>query len=165
MDDRDSGFTDYFASRGDAFCGTAFLLCGNWHQAEDLVQSSFLKLYRVWPRVKGLAALDAYTRKVLVHTFLREMRRGASRREEVTGEPVERGAPDSGRPEDRLVLLNALAKVPPRQRAVLVLRFWEDLSVEDTAKALGCSVGNVKSQSARGLDKLRDLVPDASRTN
>jgi RNA polymerase sigma factor (sigma-70 family) len=98
----------------------------------------------VWPRVRGLAALAAYTRKVLVNTFLREMRRGPFRRKEVTDEPVEHGAPDDGRPEDRLLLLNALAKVPPRQRAVLVLRFWEDLSVEDTATALGCSVGSVK---------------------
>lgn len=165
MDDRDAGFTEYFATRASAFRGTAFLLCGNWHRAEDLVQNTFLKLYRAWPRLKSREVLDAYTRKILVHTFLNEVRGGFFRREEVTDEQVDLIAPATGSPEDRLVLLNALADMPPRQRAALVLRFWEDLSVEDTAKALGCSVGTVKSQTARGLDNLRALLPGPTHTN
>lgn len=159
MNERDQGFTDYFASRSSAMRGTAFLLCGDWHRAEDLVQTTFVKLYRAWSRIEARHAMDVYTRQILVHTYLDEARRGFFFREKVTAEQTERMAPPAGSPEDRLVLLHALAGVPPRQRAALVLRFWEDLSVDETAKAMGCSTGTVKSQTARGLDALRDLVP------
>ncbi len=159
MNERDQGFTDYFASRSNAMRGTAFLLCGDWHRAEDLVQTTFVKLYRAWNRIDARHAMDVYTRQILVRTFLDEARRGFFFREKVTAEQMERVAPSAGSTEDRLVLLHALAGVPPRQRAALVLRFWEDLSVDDTAKAMGCSIGTVKSQTSRGLDALRDLVP------
>jgi RNA polymerase sigma-70 factor (sigma-E family) len=165
MDDRDKGFTEYFASRANAFRGTAFLLCGNWHRAEDLVQTTFLKLYRAWSRITTHDTLDAYTRQILVRTFLTETRGGFFRREQVSDEQADRIAPAAGSPEDRLVLLHALAKVSPRQRATLVLRFWEDMSIEETAKALDCSTGTVKSQTARGLENLRDLVPNTSFTS
>ena len=89
MDDRDRGFTEYFASRASAFLGTAFLLCGNWHRAEDLVQTSFLKLYRAWYRLGGRDVLDAYTRQILVRTFLNETRGGFLRRERVTDEQAD----------------------------------------------------------------------------
>ena len=159
MNERDQGFTEYFASRSSAMRGTAFLLCGDWHRAEDLVQNTFVKLYRAWNRIEALDALDGYTRQILVHTYLDEARRGFFFREKVTAEQADRTAPIAGSPEDRLVLLHALAGVPARQRAALVLRFWEDLSVEETARAMGCSTGTVKSQTSRGLDALRDLVP------
>jgi RNA polymerase sigma-70 factor (sigma-E family) len=159
MNERDQGFTDYFASRSNAMRGTAFLLCGDWHRAEDLVQTTFVKLYRAWNRIDARHTIDVYTRQILVRTFLDEARRGFFFREKVTAEQMERVAPSAGSTEDRLVLLHALAGVPPRQRAALVLRFWEDLSVDDTAKAMGCSTGTVKSQTSRGLDALRDLVP------
>lgn len=165
MDDRDKGFTEYFASRGSAFLGTAYLLCGNWHRAEDLVQTTFLKLYRAWHRIGGPEVLDAYTRQILVRTFLHETRGGFFRREQVTGEQADRVAPAAGSPEDRMVLLHALAKVPPRQRAALVLRFWEDMSVEETGKVLDCSAGTVKSQTARGLANLRGAIPNPSMMN
>ncbi len=159
MNERDQGFTEYFARRSSAMRGTAFLLCGDWHRAEDLVQNTFVKLYRAWNRIEARDALDAYTRQILVHTYLDEARRGFFFREKVTAEQTDRTAPVAGSPEDRLVLLHALAGVPARQRAALVLRFWEDLSVDETAKAMGCSAGTVKSQTSRGLDALRDLVP------
>lgn len=159
MKDRDGAFADYFASRSSAMRGTAFLLCGDWHRAEDLVQTTFVKLYRAWYRIGGHQTLDAYTRQILVRTFLDETRRGFFHRERPTAEQTERFEPVAGSVEDRLVLLRALAEVAPRQRAALVLRFWEDMSVEDTAKALRCSAGTVKSQTARGLEALRDLVP------
>ncbi len=165
MDDRDNGFTEYFASRASAFLGTAFLLCGNWHRAEDLVQTTFLKLYRAWHRIDAHEALDAYTRKILVRTFLNETRGGFFRRERVTDEQADQAAPPASNPEDRMVLLCALATLPPRQRAALVLRFWEDMSVDGTAKVLGCSAGTVKSQTARGLANLRGVVPNPSVTN
>lgn len=124
MDDRDKGFTEYFASRGSAFLGTAYLLCGNWHRAEDLVQTTFLKLYRTWHRIGGREVLDAYTRQILVRTFLHETRGGFFRREQVTDEQADRVAPAAGSPEDRMVLLHALARVPPRQRAARTSPAW-----------------------------------------
>lgn len=159
MNDRDKGFAAYFASRSGAMRGTAYLLCGDWHRAEDLVQTAFIKLYRAWNRISAHQKLDAYTRQVLVRTFLDETRRGFFRRESPTEEFADRPMPAPGGVEDRVVLLHALAEVAPRQRAALVLRFWEDLSVEDTAKAMGCTPGTVKSQVARGLNAMRELVP------
>jgi RNA polymerase sigma-70 factor (sigma-E family) len=159
MNDRDRGFTEYFGSRADALRGTAFLLCGDWHRAEDLVQTAFVKLYRAWHRIGGHHALDAYTRQILVRSFLDENRRGFFHRERVTDAPADRPAPAAGGIEDRIVLLAALARVPARQRAALVLRYWEDLSVEETARAMRCSSGTVKSQASRGLDVLRGLIP------
>lgn len=165
MNDREQGFADYFASRSGAMRGTAYILCGDWHRAEDLVQNAFVKLYRAWHRIAAHETLDAYTRQILIRTFLDENRRGFFFREKPTAEHADHVAPAAGGPEDRMVLLAALAKIPPRQRAVLVLRFWEDLSVDETARAMGCSAGTVKSQSARALDALRDLVPTATFTN
>ncbi|WP_420119526.1 SigE family RNA polymerase sigma factor [Micromonospora sp.] len=157
MGDRDTAFAAYFAARSEAMRGTAYLLCGDWHRAEDLVQTAFTKLYLVWNRVSRHEVLDAYVRQILVRTFLDERRRGWWRRERVGGEQTDRPAPPDS-PENRLVLLQALAAVPPRQRAVLVLRYWEDQSVDEAAAVLGCSTGTVKSQSARGLETLRGLL-------
>lgn len=164
MDDRDGAFAVYFSARADAMRATAFLLCGDWHRAEDLVQNAFIKLYRVWHRLAGSLTLDAYTRRILVRTFLDESRRGFLHRERVTAEPAEWAAPADGSPEDRLLLLRALSQVPARQRTALVLRYWEDLSLEETAQAMRCSVGTVKSQAARGLRAMRGLLPDFAVT-
>jgi RNA polymerase sigma-70 factor (sigma-E family) len=157
MTDRNAEFADYSAKRSDAMRRTAYLLCGDWHRAEDLVQVTFAKLYVAWRRVTRHEALDGYARKTLVRTFLSERRLGWFRKERATDELIETPAGDIG-PEDRLVLLQALARVPPGQRAVLVLRYWEDMSVDETAKLLKCSTGTVKSQAARGLRTLRDLL-------
>ncbi|NUT93762.1 MAG: SigE family RNA polymerase sigma factor [Saccharothrix sp.] len=158
MGDRDTAFAEYFAARSEAMRGTAYLLCGDWHRAEDLVQATFTKLYVAWNRVDRHEALDAYTRQTLVRTFVSDLRRGWFRKERVSDTTPEAASVGRGSAEDRLVLLEALAKVPPRQRAVLVLRYWEDLSVEETARALRCSEGTVKSQAARGLQTLRGLI-------
>jgi len=163
MNDREQqGFTEYFASRAGVLRGTAYLLCGDWHRAEDLVQTTFVKLYRAWHRIAAREVLDAYTRQILIRTFLDENRRGFFHREKATAEHADRTAPTGGSAEDRLMLLHALTKVPPRQRAALVLRFWADLSVDETARAMGCSAGTVKSQTSHGLENLRDLVPTAN---
>jgi RNA polymerase sigma-70 factor (sigma-E family) len=158
MDDRDSAFAAYFAARSQAMRGTAYLLCGDWHRAEDLVQTAFTKLYLAWNRVARHDVLDGYTRQTLVRTFLDERRRGWFHRESVADAPAEQHWQPAGSTEDRLVLLDALTAVPPRQRAVLVLRYWEDLSVEQTAEILRCSTGTVKSQAARGLQALRQAL-------
>jgi RNA polymerase sigma-70 factor (sigma-E family) len=157
MADRDIAFAQFVTAKADALQRTAYLLCGDWHRAEDLTQVTFTKLYRRWPKLTDIDALDGYARKTLVRAFLSERRLGWFRREHVTAEHDDRpstGAP----PEDRLVLLAALAKVPAGQRAVLVLRYWEDMSVEDAARLLECSEGTVKSQAARGLQALRALL-------
>ncbi|GAB3454768.1 SigE family RNA polymerase sigma factor [Actinophytocola sediminis] len=159
MTDRDGAFAEYFRSRSSVLRGTAYLLCGDWHRAEDLVQITFVKLFRSWNRVAARDTLDAYTRQILVRTFLDEARRGFFHRERPTAEHTEQFAPVIGNVEDRLVVLRALAEVAPRQRAALVLRFWEDMSVEDTASAMNCTAGTVKSQTARGLEALRHHIP------
>ncbi|HWO61166.1 MAG TPA: SigE family RNA polymerase sigma factor [Umezawaea sp.] len=160
MSDRDAEFAEYFAARSGAMRGTAYLLCGDWHRAEDLVQVTFTKLYLAWRRIARHEVVDAYTRQILVRTFVSDTRRGQYRRERFSDGSPEAVGPPSGSPEDRLVVLAALEHVPPRQRAVLVLRYWEDLSVEETARALKCTTGTVKSQAARGLQTLRGQLAD-----
>ncbi|MEU8657578.1 SigE family RNA polymerase sigma factor [Actinoplanes philippinensis] len=157
MSDRDIAFAEYFAARSSAMRATAFLLCGDWHRAEDLTQSAFTKLYLRWNRVQRHESLDPYLRRVLISSFIDEGRWGWWRRERPHDARIEHAA-DPEPSEDRVTLMRALAQVPPRQRAVLVLRYWQDLSVEETAAALGCTAGTVKSQAARGLETLRTLV-------
>jgi RNA polymerase sigma-70 factor (sigma-E family) len=166
MTDRDTAFADYFAARSDAMRRTAYLLCGDWHRAEDLVQVAFTKLYLAWKRVTRHQALDAYARQILVRTFLSERRLGWFRKENVTEQITDQPATarTGGGLEDRMLLLEALRQVPAGQRAVLVLRYWEDMSVEETATVLKCSTGTVKSQAARGLQTLRDLLAVHSHT-
>ena len=162
MADRDIAFAQFVTAKAEAMQRTAYLLCGDWHRAEDLTQVTFTKLYRQWARLTDRDALDGYARKVLVRSFLSERRLGWFRREHVTAEHVDEPNQRWTPPEDRLVLLAALAKVPAGQRAVLVLRYWEDMSVEDTARLLECSEGTVKSQAARGLQALRAQLDDTS---
>jgi RNA polymerase sigma-70 factor (sigma-E family) len=152
--DKDEAFAEYFGARSDTMRATAYLLCGDWHRAEDLVQVAFTKLYLAWDRVARHETLDGYLRQTLVRTFLDERRLGWWRRVRVTSSlPEPAGVTHPA--DDRLDLIAALATVPRRQRAVLILRYWEDLSVEETAALLNCSTGTVKSQAARGLVTLR----------
>jgi RNA polymerase sigma-70 factor (sigma-E family) len=151
-------FVAYVAASSAYLRSTAFVLCGDWHRADDLLQVTFLKLYRVWPRLVRRGELDGYVRRMVVRAFLSENRRKWRSREHLPGElPDATAAPESDHAQ-RLAVRAALGGVPPKQRAVLVLRYWDDLSVEDTAAALGCTAGTVKSQSARGLATLRKLL-------
>jgi RNA polymerase sigma-70 factor (sigma-E family) len=150
----DDEFSRYFAARAHTLRATAYLLCGDWHRAEDITQVALTKLYVAWPRLARHDALDAYARKIVVRTFLAENRRLWRRREQLTEDLPDRSSREI-ESEHRLLVRAALQAVPPRQRAVLVLRYWSDLSVEQTAATLGCSTGNVKSQAARGLAALR----------
>jgi RNA polymerase sigma-70 factor (sigma-E family) len=160
MSDRDAAFAEYFAARSGAMRGTAYLLCGDWHRAEDLVQVTFAKLYLAWRKISRHEVVDAYTRQILVRTFISDARRGRYGRERFGVDALDPAARAGGSAEDRLVVLEALEHVAPRQRAVIVLRYWEDLSVEETARALKCTTGTVKSQAARGLQTLRGLLAD-----
>jgi RNA polymerase sigma-70 factor (sigma-E family) len=164
MAEWDAPFAEYYAARAELMRATAYLLCGNWHRAEDLVQGAFVKLYLAWGRIHRHEALDGYLRQVIVRAYLDQRRRGWWHREQVADSLPERAGPVQA-PEDRLVLMRALERLAPRQRAVVVLRYWTDLSITETAEVLGCSPGTVKSQAARGLQTLRDLLPDVMPAN
>ena len=138
---------------------TAFLLCGDWHTAEDLAQSTLVKMFSSWRRISRKDAADSYATRTLVNTYLADKRR--KRVGEILTDTMPERPVSSQTPEVRLLVLNALATLPPKARAVVVLRYWSDLSVEQVATMLDCSTGNVKSQSARALDKLRILLADA----
>lgn len=172
MDQRDErDFAEYFAARQLAVRRTAYLLCGDWHRADDLAQTAFVSLHRHWRKVRDKAALDAYVRRTLVRAVIDESRRPWRRERSMpditmlasTGPasviPV---SADTGeRVATKQALLDGLRRVPPRQRAVLVLRFLEGLDVAGVAEVLGCSQGTVKSQTARGLDALRAALGDS----
>ena len=132
---------------------TAFLLCGDWHTAEDLAQTTLAKMYASWRRISVHEHVYAYANRTLVNTYLADRRRLRAR-ELLAGWLPERPA-EPQTPELRIVVLSALATLPPKARVVVVMRYWADMSVDQVAELLGCSTGNVKSQSARGLDKLR----------
>jgi RNA polymerase sigma-70 factor (sigma-E family) len=155
-------FAEYFRARRDTVRRTAFLLCGDWHRADDHAQAAFVALHRHWHRIRDKAALDAWMRRALVRGVVDESRR-PWRRERFTAEPVE--PPSVPAASDavatRHVLVDGLRTVPPRQRAVLVLRFLEGLDIAATAAVLGCSEGTVKSQTAHGLAALRASLGDA----
>ncbi|MDT0350715.1 SigE family RNA polymerase sigma factor [Pseudonocardia charpentierae] len=159
-------FDAYFRARRDAVRRTAYLLCGDWHRADDHAQAAFVALHRHWRRIRDRDALDAWMRKTLVRTVVDESRR-PWRRERSTEDPVlttavaDRADGPADSVVTRHVLVDGLRVVPPRQRAVLVLRFLEGLDVAATAEVLGCSEGTVKSQTAHGLAALRAALGDA----
>jgi RNA polymerase sigma-70 factor (sigma-E family) len=161
-DGGETAFEEYFRTRRDALRRTAYLLCGDWHRADDHTQAAFVALHRHWRRIRDRAALDAWMRRTLVRAVVDESRR-PWRRERFTAEPDDRPlrAGRRRRGGHRHVLVDGLRSVPPRQRAVLVLRFLEGLDVAATAAALGCSEGTVKSQTAAGLAALRTALGDA----
>lgn len=128
-----------------------------WHTADDLVSATLVRLFKHWRRVSAYENLDGYVRRMLLHAWLNERRR-PWRREDATALVPDRPGGPGGGPDgvaDRLTMLGHLAALPPRRRAVIVLRYFNDLSVEETAEALGCSTGTVKSQTARALAMLR----------
>ena len=162
MDDAsEREFAEYFRARRDAVRRTAFLLCGDWHRADDHAQAAFVALHRHWRRIRDRSALDAWVRRTLVRGVVDESRR-PWRRERASPVPVADAAAREGTDAaTRHVLVDGLRALPPGQRAVLVLRFLEGLDVAGTAEALGCSAGTVKSQTADGLAALRAVLGDA----
>ena len=157
-------FRAYVAARSGALLGTATLLTGDRALAEDLVQTALARTCLAWGRIRQREAVDAYCRRVLVTTYATWWRR-RWRGEVPTAEPPERaGADPYERVDETLRLRAALARLPRRMRAAVVLRYWDDLPEAEVAELLGCSVGTVKSQASRGLAKLRpDLGADALR--
>ncbi|MBD0695884.1 RNA polymerase subunit sigma-24 [Streptomyces sp. CBMA123] len=135
---------------------TAYLLTGDWHHAEDLTQTVLAKAYQSWRRVSRADSPDAYVRRMLVscNSDRFRKRRVAERLTEVLPEVAASGDA-AGQVDQRRTLMGALATLPTRQRAVVVLRYWDDRTEAEVAQAMGCSLGTVKSQAAKGLAKLR----------
>jgi RNA polymerase sigma-70 factor (sigma-E family) len=153
MADR-SGFTEYVEARRALMHRTAFVLTGDHHHAEDLVQQVLTKLYVKWPRVERMDSVDGYVRRMLVNANVDRVRR---RREHTDLHEVDVAVsgPDS---DASLDLQQALASLAPGQRRVVVLRHLWGLSVEETAETLGISQGTVKSQTADAISRLRHLM-------
>jgi RNA polymerase sigma-70 factor (sigma-E family) len=163
---RDAEFEDFVRRRRSHLLGTAVVLtAGDHHLAEDLVQGVLVRLYLAWGRATRRGGIDAYARRALVNAFIDHRRRPSVARETVTDTVPDRAAATApgtlGEEAVDAELLAALRALPERMRAAVVLRHVADLSVEDAADALGCSPGTVKSQTARGLAKLRELLPQA----
>jgi RNA polymerase sigma-70 factor (sigma-E family) len=145
----DADFAAYFAGQVSSVRRIAYALCGDWHTADDLTQMTFVKLYPQWRRVRG-GSVDAYVRRILVNTYLSHVRK--HRREKVVAEVPDAAAWQADTHDD---LSQALRRLPAQQRAVVVLRHLEDLSIADVAEVLQLAEGTVKSQSARGIAALR----------
>jgi RNA polymerase sigma-70 factor (sigma-E family) len=154
----EAAFVEFAAAAWGQLRRTAYLMCGDWDQASDHVQEGLIRVYVAWPRLTRAGREHAYARKAVMSALLDHARRRSST--EVPSQP------DRDRPSrqdvaesvvSRAVLMSALADLPPRQRACVVLRYFDDLSVADTAAALGCSEGTVKSQTSRALASLRSV--------
>jgi RNA polymerase sigma-70 factor (sigma-E family) len=162
---RDTEFADYVATREASLRRLAILLCQDWHRADDLVQVAITKLYMHWPKAKAADSMDAYVRAIVVREFLDERRSSWIRRVTLTSQLPDLPATTTD-PETSLDMQAAIAALPPRQRATLILRFYCDLSVEQAARVLGCTPGTVKSQTAKALTSLRiALSPNSDTTH
>ena len=153
---RDREFEEFVGARSDALRRTAFLMCGDWHLAEDALQDALVKLYVAWPRVRREGTENSYVRQIVARTII-DQRRRPWRRERVMHTPPDLVASEYHH-HDREPLAAALAEVPLKQRTVLVLRFWEDMSVQEVADELNISEGTVKSQTSRGLERIRQVL-------
>jgi RNA polymerase sigma factor (sigma-70 family) len=138
----------------------AYRLCGQWSAADDLVQECLVALYRHWRKATAADSIDAYVRAMLVHAYLAERERPWTRRVRPVADVTAPSTAPLAGADDRVDLLAALSRLSRGQRAVLVLRYWEDLDVAQTAAVLGCSTGNVKSQTSYAIAALRRLLPN-----
>ncbi len=153
-----STFEGYAESAWPSLYRYAYLLAGNHADAEDIAQQALMKAYRAWSRVQRSDSPAAYLRKILTNTYLSQRRPKARRLELLTDAPPETGHHTVDGPEDRMALWPHVKSLPPRQRAVIVLRYYEDLSEQEIADALECSRGNVKSTAHHALKSLRTAL-------
>ena len=159
-DDSEREFEEFVRSRGHALIRSAYLLTGDQHLAEDLVQSALARTYRVWSRHGIIDGPEAYTRKVMYHLQVSWWRRRRVRENLAATLPDLASVTDPD-VETRLALRAALLLLSDRQRAVIVLRYFDDLTESATAEVLGLTLGAVKTHARRGLERLRELVPDS----
>jgi RNA polymerase sigma-70 factor (sigma-E family) len=156
-------FAEYAAASIPSLRRLALLLCRNWHDADDLVQTALSKLCQHWHRAAAADSTDAYVRTILVREFVRGRRTAWSRRVSVTDQPPQIRAPAADL-DMLLDLQAAMTALAPGQRAVLVLRYYCDLDVAQTAQALGCAPGTIKSQTAKALASLRRTLAYSSES-
>ncbi|WP_214414935.1 SigE family RNA polymerase sigma factor [Sphaerisporangium fuscum] len=150
----EAAFDEFLAARSTALLRTAILVCGaSVHDAEDLAQGALEKVYRHWPRIRHDNP-ESYARRIVVNAAISRARRRKVIQEISFARPPETAAPQSDL-DLRDALVGELWRLPARMRAVVVLRYWEDCSEAETAALLGCSLGTVKSQAARGLARMR----------
>ena len=161
--DREAELREFVSARGPALSRAAYLLTGDHQAAEDLVQETYVVLVRRWQK-SGTVDPEAYVRRILYSRYVDGWRRRRLRELPTGAPPDSPGGDESGAAADRLLLANALGRLTPRQRAVLVLRFYEDLTESQAAAALGVSPSTVKSQTRVALQRLRELAPDAVRS-
>ena len=164
MSGRSEEFREFARDRAWPLQQTAYLLCGDWHSAQDVVQETLIKAYRHWPRVKRAGNQDAYVRGIMLNE-VRDRWRRPERAVPVahfTAEPAVPDASDDFARRDRL--LQALLELPLQQRMTVVLRYLEDMTQVETAKVLGCSEGTVKSQSSRAIATLRTFLTKTEST-
>jgi RNA polymerase sigma-70 factor (sigma-E family) len=158
--DAEDSFASYVRDRTAALSRIAYLLTGDQHLAEDLVQETLLGVVGRWRWITANGDPDAYVRRALYHQHVSFWRR-RRRRPELVHEPADRPMPDpTTTVADGLTLRRALARLAPGQRAVLVLRFYEDRTEQEVAELLGCRVGTVKSQARDALARLRRFAPE-----
>ena len=155
-------FVEFAQAVRDRLRRTAYLICGDWDQASDLVQEGLVRVYVAWPRLVRQGGELAYARKAVVSAFLDHKRRRSSTERPQEADPTSASGEDVATAvTTRAALMSALAELPPRQRACVVLRYFEDLAVADTAALLGCTEGTVKSQTSRALFSLRSMFEDS----
>lgn len=155
--DRDRAFSEFVGARRPHLRRIAYAICGDWHQADDLVQTALVKLYVAWPRVQRDGHEEAYVRTIIVRANIDEHRR-PWRRERTALLELDEPARTPLPAEERSALFEALQALPTMQRKVVVLRHWLGLSVAETAQELRISQGTVKSHSSRGLEALRTAL-------
>jgi RNA polymerase sigma-70 factor (sigma-E family) len=167
MDHRQADFDRFVADSTEGLLRTAYLIVWDLAEAEDLVQETLLKVARRWPRVRRMQHPVAYARRILVNLALAGAGHRSRSRNELTGEaPPDRGheAGEAAAIDTHDELLSALAALPPRQRSVLVLRYFLDLPEAEVAAALKCSLGTVKSTASRGLARLEQTLRPTNDT-
>lgn len=157
--DRNDSFREFVAGHQQSLMRTAYLLTGDAHQAEDLLQSVLLKVLGRWSRLARVERPEAYARKALLNQYI-SWRRRRVRIELPTADPPDRPYSSEDSTIVRLVMRRALMRLPPRQRAVIVMRYYEDRTERETAELLNCSIGTVKSQAHYALARLRELAPE-----
>lgn len=153
---RDEDFSAFVAATAPRLRRTAYLMCRDWHLAQDLTQITFAKMYASWGRIRQSANLDAYSRRVLMNAVF-DQRRRRSDTEVVCARPPERPGPETAR-DLHVALMAALSTLPLRDQAIVVLRHWEDQSVATVARILGISASAVKMRDARALSRIRALL-------
>ena len=153
----DAAFSDFVAARQTHLRRIAYALCGDWHRADDLLQTALTKLYVAWPRIRHEGGEEAYVRQIMVRANIDESRR-PWRRERPTDVLPDMAAETGTGVEERSALFEALQALPEQQRKVVVLRHWLGLSVRETATELGINEGTVKSHSSRGLAALEVVL-------